>query len=63
MVINIEYNQLDTLLRATSHPNGDVNCDTGFSPYPGNINQLILEVGPYMDELSKTGGAIYKGIC
>nr|KAJ0201860.1 hypothetical protein LSAT_V11C600315320 [Lactuca sativa] len=67
MVINVEYNELDTLLRATSHPDGDVNCDTGFSPYPGNINRsdfpdLILEVGPYMDELSKTGGS-NKGVC
>ncbi|KAK1409953.1 hypothetical protein QVD17_36484 [Tagetes erecta] len=58
MVINVEYNQLDPLLRATGHPDGDVNCETGYSPYPGNINQLIIELGPYIDELSKTGGAI-----
>lgn len=58
MVINVEYNQLDPLLRATGHPDGDVNCETGYSPYPGNINQLILELGPYIDELSRTGGAI-----
>ncbi|PIN16492.1 UDP-N-acetylglucosamine pyrophosphorylase [Handroanthus impetiginosus] len=58
MVINVEYNQLDPLLRATGHPDGDVNCETGYSPFPGNINQLIFEIGPYMEELSKTGGAI-----
>nr|XP_043638387.1 UDP-sugar pyrophosphorylase-like [Erigeron canadensis] len=58
MVINVEYNQLDPLLRGTGHPDGDVNCETGYSPYPGNINQLILELGPYIDELSKTSGAI-----
>ncbi|KAK4429599.1 UDP-sugar pyrophosphorylase [Sesamum alatum] len=58
MVINVEYNQLDPLLRATGYPDGDVNCETGYSPFPGNINQLILEVGPYLEELSKTGGAI-----
>lgn len=40
MVINVEYNQLDPLLRATGHPDGDVNCNTGYSPYPGNINQV-----------------------
>lgn len=39
MVINVEYNQLDPLLKATGHPKGDVNCETGYSPYPGNINQ------------------------
>ncbi|XWS15182.1 hypothetical protein CRYUN_Cryun35bG0072400 [Craigia yunnanensis] len=58
MVINVEYNQLDPLLRATGHPDGDANCETGYSPFPGNINQLILDLGPYIEELTKTGGAI-----
>ncbi|GAV85116.1 UDPGP domain-containing protein [Cephalotus follicularis] len=58
MVINVEYNQLDPLLRATGYPDGDVNSETGFSPFPGNINQLILELGSYIEELTKTGGAI-----
>ncbi|XVF39244.1 hypothetical protein PTKIN_Ptkin01aG0019900 [Pterospermum kingtungense] len=58
MVINVEYNQLNPLLKATGHPDGDVNCETGYSPFPGNINQLILELGPYIEELTKTGGAI-----
>ncbi|XVE95564.1 hypothetical protein REPUB_Repub02eG0108900 [Reevesia pubescens] len=58
MVINVEYNQLDPLLRASGHPDGDVNCETGYSPFPGNINQIILELGPYIEELTKTGGAI-----
>jgi len=40
MVINVEYNQLDPLLRASGYPEGDVNCETGFSPFPGNINQV-----------------------
>ncbi|OWM85127.1 hypothetical protein CDL15_Pgr027914 [Punica granatum] len=58
MVINVEYNQLDPLLRASGYPDGDANCETGYSPFPGNINQLILELGPYIEELTKTGGAI-----
>lgn len=58
MVINVEYNQLDPLLRATINPEGDVNCETGYSPFPGNINQLIFELGSYMEGLKKTGGAI-----
>ncbi|KAJ4950375.1 hypothetical protein NE237_027207 [Protea cynaroides] len=58
MVINVEYNQLDPLLRATGYGDGDVNCETGYSPFPGNINQLILELDPYIKELTKTGGAI-----
>jgi len=35
MTINVEYNQLEPLLRATSHPEGDTNDDSGFSPFPG----------------------------
>ncbi|CAA2981760.1 UDP-sugar pyrophosphorylase [Olea europaea subsp. europaea] len=58
MVINVEYNQLDPLLRASGFPDGDVNSETGYSPFPGNINQLIFEIGPYLEELTKTGGAI-----
>jgi hypothetical protein len=58
MVINVEYNQLDPLLRATGHADGDVNDETGYSPYPGNINQLVLKLGSYMEELSRTKGAI-----
>ncbi|KAG5050451.1 hypothetical protein JHK85_011554 [Glycine max] len=41
MVINVEYNQLDPLLRASGYPDGDVNCETGYSPFPGNINQVM----------------------
>ncbi|KAH7352206.1 hypothetical protein KP509_19G034100 [Ceratopteris richardii] len=58
IVINVEYNQLDPLLRANGQPDGDVNDATGYSPYPGNINQLIIKLGPYMEELARTKGAI-----
>lgn len=40
MTINVEYNQLDPLLRATINPEGDVNDDTGFSPFPGRSSML-----------------------
>lgn len=45
MVINVEYNQPDPLLRATINPEGDANCETGFSPFPGNINQAVVQIG------------------
>ena len=35
MTINVEYNQLDPLLRATTHPEGDANDSSGWSPFPG----------------------------
>jgi len=48
LTINVEYNQLDPLLRASVSPEGDVaDGDTGFSPYPGNINVLVFNVSKY----------------
>jgi hypothetical protein len=44
MTINVEYNQLDPLLRSTVSPEGDVNDASGYSPYPGNINQVDVVV-------------------
>lgn len=45
--LNVEYNQLDPLLREIEG-SGDVNDPaTGFSPYPGNINQLVFALEPY----------------
>ncbi|GJP47658.1 hypothetical protein CLOM_g6836 [Closterium sp. NIES-68] len=59
MVVNVEYNQLDPLLRACGHDDGDANDPhTAFSPFPGNINQLVLRLGPYIEELAKTHGVI-----
>lgn len=34
-IVNVEYNQLDPLLRAEVNPEGDVPDASGFSPYPG----------------------------
>ncbi|DBA78953.1 TPA: hypothetical protein ACH3X1_008826 [Trebouxia sp. C0004] len=58
MTINVEYNQLDPLLRATGNGQGDVNNEEGWSPYPGNINQLILKVDSYVKSLEETQGII-----
>lgn len=57
--INVEYNQLDPLLQANGYPDGDVNDEkTGFSPFPGNINQLLFQLKPYTAALEKTKGAM-----
>ena len=60
MTVNVEYNQLDPLLRATPQfAGGDINDpETGFSPFPGNINQLVLALGPYCKQLEATGGGV-----
>lgn len=57
MTVNVEYNQLDPLLRATINPEGDVNdVNSGFSPFPGNINQLLFRLAPYVTVLDATHG-------
>lgn len=58
ITINVEYNQLDPLLRGTISPQGDVPDASGFSPYPGNINVLIFALEPYTAVLNRTKGAI-----
>ena len=35
LTINVEYNLLDPLLRASGWADGDINDDSGYSPYPG----------------------------
>ena len=42
--VNVEYNQIDALLKATVDPRGDVAPEggNGYSPYPGSINQVRM---------------------
>ncbi|MDD9969377.1 MAG: UTP--glucose-1-phosphate uridylyltransferase [Myxococcales bacterium] len=58
LTINVEYNQLDPLLRATVNRDGDTPDANGYSPYPGNINVLVLALSPYVSALAKSGGMI-----
>ena len=54
LTINVEYNQLDPLLRATTgYENGDVDDpQTGFSPFPGNVNNLLVYLPSYEKVIS-----------
>jgi UDP-sugar pyrophosphorylase len=58
MTVNVEYNQIDALLKDTGvSPEGDANDPaTGYSPYPGSINQLIISVPEYVKVLTESGG-------
>jgi len=58
LTLNIEYNLLDPLLRATVDPRGDVAGENGFSLFPGNINVLIARLAPYLRVLEASGGAV-----
>ena len=56
--LNVEYNQLDPLLRATINPEGDVADETGFSPFPGNCNTLVIKTESYVKILEASQGII-----
>ena len=64
LTINVEYNQLDPLLRDTTG-DGDVADESGFSPYPGNINVLVFNCPAYAKVLKAgvraRGGAASRG--
>jgi len=55
--INVEYNILDPLLKSTP-TGGDVADESGFSPYPGNINVLVFQLPKYVRCLETTGGIV-----
>ncbi len=58
MTLNVEYNQLDALLRATVSPEGDVPSEEGFSIFPGNINVLLIRMSAYVRILQETHGIV-----
>jgi UDP-sugar pyrophosphorylase len=58
LTLNVEYNQLDPLLRATVSPEGDVPNAQGFSMFPGNINVLVIKLASYVKILERTRGII-----
>ena len=58
LVINVEYNQLDSLLRQKWNKDGDVPNDEGYSQFPGNTNTLVFKIPEYVENLTRTGGVI-----
>ena len=53
LVINVEYNQLGPLLSSQGDCKGDVpDPTTGYSPYPGNANNLVIELEAYAKTLN-----------
>jgi UDP-sugar pyrophosphorylase len=58
ITVNVEYNQLEPMLKASGFPEGDVNSSDGYSLYPGNINQLVFAIPPYCEVLASTGGLV-----
>ena len=58
LVCNIEYNQLDALLRKKSQLGDIAEKNSSFSPYPGNTNILLINLVRYKEVMEKTRGMI-----
>eukprot|EP00405_Crypthecodinium_cohnii_P049605 CAMPEP_0206601420 /NCGR_PEP_ID=MMETSP0325_2-20121206/46593_1 /ASSEMBLY_ACC=CAM_ASM_000347 /TAXON_ID=2866 /ORGANISM="Crypthecodinium cohnii, Strain Seligo" /LENGTH=428 /DNA_ID=CAMNT_0054113337 /DNA_START=78 /DNA_END=1360 /DNA_ORIENTATION=- len=58
VMANVEYNQLDPMLRANGHPEGDSNGPDGWSPFPGNTNGIIYSMREYADHILETKGEV-----
>lgn len=59
MTVNVEYNQLGPMLVSNGFPEGDSkDSSTGYSPYPGNINQLLFRMSMYHCILASNSGAM-----
>jgi len=56
ITINVEYNQLDALMKGSGVK--DEVDSKGYSKYPGNINVLVFEAQAYAHELKKSQGII-----
>ena len=59
LTINVEYNQLDSLLKTFGGEPKDAN---GYSLYPGNTNGLIFSLVDYLPVLLSTQGLISEFI-
>lgn len=63
LTTTVEYPQLEPLLTCAQNPEGDTNDPlTGYSKYPGNINQLVFSMQSYLDTLYRTSGLLSEFI-
>ena len=53
-MINVEYNQLDALLKAKWNESGDIPNESGYSHFPGNTNTLVFKIPEYVTNLEKS---------
>lgn len=52
-LLNVEYNLIPAMLPGGCEPEPEAGK---YSPYPGNINEIVLRLEPYARVLGKTGG-------
>lgn len=58
MVLNVEYNQLDALLKASGEEGDVAYGSSGMSKYPGNCNILLFNLDKYAAVLDRSHGHV-----
>lgn len=58
VVQNIEYNQVDSLLKDRYNGKGDVANENGLCDFPGNLNVLVFKISSYLNVLEESQGLV-----
>jgi len=58
VVQNVEYNQVDSLLRDRYNGKGDVPNKKGLCDFPGNLNVLVFKLNSYLNILEESKGLV-----
>ena len=58
LTINVEYNQLDPLLRSTLGHSDQPEGEDGYSAFPGNVNTFVINLSVYCEALKNSGGVV-----
>lgn len=58
MTLNVEYNQLDSLLKSAGLEGDVAESSTGYSAFPGNCNILLFGLNAYVHALQQSNGAV-----
>jgi UDP-sugar pyrophosphorylase len=54
IVVNVEYNVLEPMLKSKWNDKGDIPNEKGFSHFPGNTNTLLFKLDSYVENLERT---------
>ena len=58
VVQNVEYNQVDSLLKEKYNGKGDVANEKGLCDFPGNLNVLVFKIRPYLNIIEESKGLV-----
>ena len=58
VVMTVEYNQIDSLLKRKWEKGGDVADEKGNSHFPGNTSTIVFKIDEYLENINRTQGQV-----